>query len=164
MTGPLTNLGVIRKARPVAIGANPFGLTGVSMQVSTLGSLTSITIDRRDVSHPLAGAAQQTGRHWTITPVGAGFTLELTLPHTLPAHTTAQACRLDGTSWDCARTASANGLVTRAGVTSLSDWAVGDNVVVTRAITGTVRDLNDTGVPGVTVVVTGTAQGRCQLL
>ncbi len=117
VTGTLTNLGVIRKTRSMSAGANPFGLTGVALNVTALGSLASVQVDRRDVTHPLAGPDQQTGRHWTMTPVGAGFVLGVTLPHAVANHATTSACRLTGGTWDCGRTAAAPGLVSRSGIT-----------------------------------------------
>lgn len=156
VTGTLTNLGVIRKTRTMAIGSNVFGLTSVTLTAATLGSLTTVQVDRRDVTHPSAGPDQQAGRFWTMTPVGTGFDLSVTLPHAVVDHQIATACRFTGATWECARTSSAAGQVTRAGVTTLSDWAVGTGDSG-HAITGTVRDLNDTGVANVTIELTGAA-------
>jgi hypothetical protein len=155
VTGTLTNLGVIRKTRSMAAGSNVFGLTGVTLNVGAPGTLGTVQIDRRDVTHPAAGPEQQTGRYWTMTPVGTGFTLSVTLPHGIADHASTSACRFTGATWDCARTSSAPGSVTRAGVTTLSDWTVG-TADAGYSITGTVRDLNDTGVANVAVSLTGT--------
>jgi hypothetical protein len=141
----------------MSAGANPFGLTGVVLDVTTAGSLASVQVDRRDVTHPLAGSEQQTGRYWTMTPAGAGYVLAVTLPHVVASHATTSACRLVGSTWDCGRTTSAPGLVTRAGITALSDWTVGINAseATTYAITGTIQQTGGAPLSGVRVQLTG---------
>lgn len=157
VSGTLTNLGVIRKTRTMAQGTNPFGLTGVTLDVAALGTLSSVQIDRRDTTHPSAGPDQQTGRYWSIAPVGAGYTLAVTLPHAVAAHATTAACRLVGSAWDCGRSASAVGQVTRSGVTTLSDWTVGTNFTATETytISGTARLGGTTPMAGVSVQLSG---------
>ncbi|WP_291980812.1 SdrD B-like domain-containing protein [Luteitalea sp.] len=155
VSGTLTNLGVIRKTRSMAGGSNAFGLTGALLNVAALGSLSSVQIDRRDVTHPSAGPEQQTGRYWTMTPVGAGFDLSVTLPHAVADHQSTSACRFTGAAWDCARTSSAAGQVTRAGVTTLSDWAVGVGAGQTYSITGTIQLNGATPMSGVSVQLSG---------
>ncbi len=157
VSGALTNFGVIRKTRTMTAGNNPFGLTGVVLDVATLGSLASVQVDRRDVTHPLAGPDQQTGRFWTMTPVGAGFVLGVTLPHAVADPATTSACRLTGSTWDCGRTAAAPGLVSRTGLTALSDWTVGTNVTQTDtySITGTILLNGSTPMTGVSVQLAG---------
>jgi fibronectin-binding autotransporter adhesin len=124
VTGTLTNLGTIRKTQTLS-GAGPktFGLTGVQVDVTTVGSLTSLQVDRVDSSHPNATVGVSTGRYWILTPTGAGYTVNLTLPHN--ALSNPIACRYTGSDWDCARTAFTSATVTRNGVSALSPWAVG---------------------------------------
>ncbi|MCU0256864.1 MAG: carboxypeptidase regulatory-like domain-containing protein, partial [Vicinamibacterales bacterium] len=157
VSGTLTNLGVIRKTRAMAAGTNNFGLTGVVLDVATIGGLSSVQVDRRDVSHPSAGPDQQTGRFWTMTPSGAGFLLSVTLPHALANAQSAGACRFTGSAWDCGRSSSTATTVTRSGVTTLSDWTVGTNVSPSYSITGTVRLDGLTPMSGVTVALSGAA-------
>ncbi|MCC6162174.1 MAG: carboxypeptidase regulatory-like domain-containing protein [Acidobacteria bacterium] len=159
VSGTLTNLGIIRAIRTMTTGARMFGLTGTTLNVATLGALTSVQIDRRDVTHPQAGPGQVPGRFWTMTPTGAGYVLSVTLPHAVADHATTSACRFTGSTWDCARTSSAPGLVTRANVTTLSDWAVGVGAVESYSITGTIRLGGTTPMSGVTVQRTGASTG-----
>jgi hypothetical protein len=133
VSGTLTNQGVLRKTKSVTTGAATFGLTGVAMNITTLGSLTAIQVDRIDAHHPNAtgtpgGSGIMTGRYWTITPTGGGYTLTLTLPH--DNLTDPRVCRYTGSGyiWDCDRSTFTPSTVTRQGVTTLSDWAVGDSV------------------------------------
>jgi hypothetical protein len=126
VAGQLTNRGVIRKTRAIAgPGARTFGLTEVTLNVTVPDQLTSLRVDRRDINHPNATISQAYGRYWTITPTGGGYTVDVTLPHRNVYHAQAQACRYTGSAWDCGRTSSTPTTVTRAGVTTLSDWAVG---------------------------------------
>jgi autotransporter-associated beta strand protein len=157
VSGTLTNLGVIRQTRTMSTGANHFGLTGVVLDVASLGSLASVQIDRRDANHPSAGPDQQTGRFWTMTPSGAGFVLSVTLPHAVADAPSAAACRFTPSAWDCGRSSSTQTTVTRSGVTTLSDWTVGTSTSRFYSVTGTVR--RDGGLPmsGVSVVLSGTS-------
>src|SRR6185369_6670434 len=103
--------------------------TGTAVNVTTLGSLSSLQIDRIDSNHPSAPASMQSGRYWTITPTGSGYTADLTLPDSLPA-ATVQACWYTGSAqnWICDSSASTSSIVTRSGITQLSgDWTAGDN-------------------------------------
>jgi hypothetical protein len=130
----LTNNGTIRKAQPITgTGAKTFGLTGVAVNVTVRSGLTNLSVDRIDsnstngTGSPASGT--NTGRYWLITPTGAGFTLDLTLPHSYPVDdANTQVCEWTagpGFGWDCARSASNATTVTRNGITSLSEWAVG---------------------------------------
>jgi uncharacterized repeat protein (TIGR01451 family) len=129
--GTLTNYGTIRKTQLTASpGAYNFGLAGefagadIDSTVTTLGSLSALQVDRIDAAHANAPAGQTTAVYWTITPTGAGYTAELTLPHA--GVTDATVCRYgvgDGV-WDCAYSAHDATTVTRRGVIAFSDWAV----------------------------------------
>jgi uncharacterized repeat protein (TIGR01451 family) len=128
VNGTLLNQGVIRKTKTASSGSNNFGLTGVDVQVATPGTLSPLQIDRIDANAPGAPAPIQTGLYWILTSAGSGFTLNLSLPHTLgSAQATTQACRFTGTDWDCNRTSSTSATITRNAVTQLGTWAVGNN-------------------------------------
>jgi hypothetical protein len=133
--GTLTNNGIIRKAQAItASGARTFGLTGVAVNVDTLGNLSQLTIDRVDANHPDAGSntAMQTGRYWRITRALSGGATEGQLNITLPyaaAGTNSKACRWvngSGAGFDCGQ-ASDNTVVANTSVTRLNyataDWA-----------------------------------------
>ncbi len=128
--GSLTNNGTIRNINTIAgAGAQSFGMTGVTMNVTS--GTGDITVDRIDASHPNATAAASgiaTGRYWTIS--GAGFIVDLTLTHSGLADP--KVCKypggLGGAGWDCQISSSTSTTATRNGVTSFSDWAVGNSV------------------------------------
>ncbi len=123
----LTNSGTIRKSQSVSeAGSKTFGLTGVTLNVTTQGSLSNLQVDRIDSNHANATSYQQTGKHWAITPTGNSFTVDITLPHNNLSDPS--ACRYTGTGWSCGRTSFTSSTVTRSSVTELSDWAVGDGV------------------------------------
>ncbi|MCX6028509.1 MAG: hypothetical protein NT169_04290, partial [Chloroflexi bacterium] len=129
VTGTLSNTGAIRKTRAIAApGLATFGLTGVQMNVSAQGTLTSLQVDRVDANHPNATVGVRTDRYWDLTPNGGagGYTVTLTLPHNGLAGPT--ACRYAGADWDCVRTSFTPTTVTRSGITTLSPWAVGDGI------------------------------------
>ena len=131
VAGNLTNNGIIRKIQTVGgTGTVSFGLTAVSVDVTTQGTLSQIDVDRIDSDHPDAKPGIQTGRYWTVTPTGAGFTLDLTLLH--DGLSAPKGCRYLGAGeWDCGtipENSNTATTVTRLGVTNLSDWAVGNNV------------------------------------
>jgi hypothetical protein len=128
INGTLTNQGVIRKTQVVGgTGAVNFGLTGVSLNVTDQGSLSSVQVDRVGGNHPQADSQTATGQYWQITPEGGDYTVDLTLPHSLTNHEDALACRYTGSDWDCGRSSSTATSVTRSGVSQLSDWAVGSS-------------------------------------
>ncbi len=131
VNGTLTNYGVIRKTQAIGgTGVKTFGLTGVAINVTTQGTLSSVQVDRIDRHHPTATVGIQTGRYWRITPTGEGYTVTLTLPHNNLSDP--KVCKypgnLGGAGWDCARDDKNTSTVWRSGITAFSDWAVGNNV------------------------------------
>ena len=127
VSGALTNLGTIRKTQAISgTGAKSFGLTAVQVNVATQGTLTSLQVDRVDSNHPNATIGVRTGRYWTLTPTGAGYSVNLTLLHNGLSDPT--ACRYTGVYWDCARTSFTATAVVRNAVTVLSPWAVGSGI------------------------------------
>lgn len=113
------------KAIPAA-GSKRWGLAGITTDVATQGTLSSLRVKRRDLSHPYASAGMQTGKYWNITPTGSGYSVDLTLPQT--GLSNPQACRYSSGAWDWGRTSFTSTSVTRGGVTAFSDWTVGDGV------------------------------------
>jgi hypothetical protein len=126
VNGGFTNYGVVRKTQAVSGPASlDFGLTGVVVNVTSAGSLTAIQVERIDRSHPQANALTDSGVYWLIEPVGAGYVVDLSLPHRVRVPESALVCRHTGPGWDCGRTTATSLAVTRAGLTELSEWAVG---------------------------------------
>lgn len=132
LNGTLTNNGVIVETKAVA-GSGPltFGLANVAIDVTEPG-LTSLQVERRDQHHPAAPLGIQTGKYWSCTPTGSGFTLDMTLPHNGTPDGCDEVCRYTGSGevWDCAADHydTENNTITRLGITQLSDWATGDDV------------------------------------
>ena len=127
------------------VGASTYNFSNqsaVSIQITTLGSeLACLYVDEMERSHPNAtgtsgGSGLMTGRYWQIHAlrsdkftVATGFTATLTLPHS--NLTNPKACKYTGGAgfgWDCAVSSSTAATVTRGGLTSFSDWAVGQQV------------------------------------
>lgn len=142
VTGTLTNNGTIRKAQAVSsTGAKTFGLAGafndanLSIEVTTQDTLSNLQVDRIDSNHPNAATPQQTGRHWRITATGSGFTTNLTLPRNNSG--APSVCRYSGsgTLWSCVNSSQTSNSVTRNGITTYSDWAVGDNAPTAATLT-----------------------------
>ena len=119
--------------------------SGVEIEVTDLGpELGCLYVDEVPANHPNATGSEgdsgiMTGRYWTIhglqsdgsTPA-TDYILNLTLPHNISPDTNAYVCKYPGTQggfgWNCGRTGSDAGTVWLTGITSLSDWAVGDDV------------------------------------
>jgi hypothetical protein len=120
--------------------------SSVVIQVTDSGTdLGCLLVDETAGDHPngtsgAAGSGTKTGKYWTINALqrdgtsaaAADYVLNLTLPHSIDPHTYAKVCKypggLGGDGWDCDRTSSTATTVTRDGISSLSDWAVGNNV------------------------------------
>lgn len=129
----LTNSGTIRKTQSVGgTGAFTFGLASaynganLAIDVTTVGTLSNLQVDRIDADAPNSNATQQTGRYWEITETGAGFAANLTLPHNVA---TPSVCKYlgAGNSWSCLADATLANAVTRNNITDFSIWAVGNN-------------------------------------
>ena len=92
----------------VGVGTYPFAAhSGVSIQVTTPGTLACLYVDEMKVNHAQAsgtpGYGTMTGRYWLIrglqsdkTSAAAGFVANLTLPHNEVDHTKALVCRNTG--------------------------------------------------------------------
>jgi hypothetical protein len=132
LNGTLTNNGWTKETR--AVSGTPtlnFGLGGITVAVTSGGSLSSLQVVRRDQDAPDASSvALQTGKYWVITPTGAVGSFSLTLPHNNLL--SPRVCEFPGGSggygWDCddgSHTSSTSSTVTRTGLTSFSEWTVG---------------------------------------
>jgi hypothetical protein len=116
----------------------------VSVTLQSKGTIECLHVRRYDQNHPQRTGTSSAsgvgwGRYWTISATdgvgnpATGFTLTLTLPNS--GLTDPQACRypggLGGAGWDCddgTHTTFTSNAVTRRGITSMSDWAVGNGV------------------------------------
>jgi hypothetical protein len=113
---------------------------GFALDLFDTGCLEGVTVEQTRTDHPNAGAAQQTGAYWTVTPVPAsctsGFSGSLTLPTSFQADAGSQICRYlgVGTSWDCDQNGFASSSVSRWGITQSGDFAVGKGVLPSVAI------------------------------
>lgn len=116
----------------------------VSVTLQAKGNLECLRVRRFDQNHAdrtgdsiLNGVGW--GRYWSLTPTdslgdpASGFSLTLTLPN--EGFTAPRSCRypgeMGGSGWDCddgTHTTFTASTVTRSGITSLSDWAVGNDV------------------------------------
>lgn len=107
--------------------------SGVSVQITTAGSLACIYVDEMEINHSNATSGLQTGRYWLMRGLendritnASGYVVTLSLPHGV---TDPNVCKhLNGTVWDCGRTDWDTSTVTRSGISTFSDWAVGDHV------------------------------------
>ena len=129
----------------LAVGMYTFHPTQtVTVTISTLGTLDCLRVQRVDGDHPNAtgsagGSGVGWGRYWTITATdslgqpASGYIVALALPRNGVADP--QVCKypggLGGAGWDCARDGYDGDSVWRAGITSLSDWAVGSHTNAT---------------------------------
>lgn len=113
-------------------GTYTFGPTLVQIAVSNDGGcLSGLDVAQTSTSFPNAPLGLQTGRYWTITPTGCstGFSVNLTLPHSLGASfANARVCRNVGAAdqWNCDASSATTTSVTRNAISDLSVWAVGD--------------------------------------
>ena len=117
--------------------------SSVAIHVTDTGAdLGCLLVDETAGDHPdgigvSGGSGTKTGKYWTITArqsdgtsaATEGYLLNLTLPHSVTPHANASVCNYLGDAvWDCGRTSSTDTTVTRNGISSLSDWAVGNDV------------------------------------
>ncbi len=123
------------------LNSHTFG--NVTLELINDGTnLDCVRVELVNGDHPSATPPLQTGRYWVInglqsdqtTPATADYDVNLTLPFAT-ADTDTRACKfpggLGGSGWDCDdgtnTTFVANTSVTRSGISSFSDWAVGQN-------------------------------------
>ena len=123
----------------------PLGTTAIHVQVVDKGPMDCLVGVFTAENHPNATTGIQTGGYWRLwglnnsfDVVSSGFNVNLTAPYGTADPTTRLCKWLEGVGpgdgWDCGAldgTGTAhlpNTSVTRLGVTSFSDWAVGDEV------------------------------------
>lgn len=109
------------------------GLTGVALNVTTLGTLGALTIERFETVANAAPQHATADASFTFDVAGAtGYTVDLTLPHALstPANAQVSSYLGTGTNWDFAQNSYTANSVTRTGLSSLASvWAVGDSAL-----------------------------------
>jgi hypothetical protein len=108
----------------------------VTVTVSTLGTIDCLRVQRVEEDHPncigeAGGSGVGWGRYWVISATNSaggaasGYSATLVLPSDGVADP--KVCRYTGSAgWDCARDGFDGSSVWRAGITSFSDWAVGN--------------------------------------
>ncbi|MCL4863445.1 MAG: hypothetical protein KJZ93_28835, partial [Caldilineaceae bacterium] len=118
-------------------GVYEFGATGAMVEViNTGGCLQSISVQRTAGRHPNATDQIVEDGYWSISQTGCSATSKFLVNLTLPAETTPDAnrllCRYTGEVWDCASAGfdAEAGTVTRTGINSFSDWAVGRQIFI----------------------------------
>lgn len=132
IVGRLDNQGVIRKSQPVGgTGQMSFGLTGVTVDVTGIGGLQRIQVDRIDQNHPHAGDGRYrliSGTYFSLstTPTDSqDYEVGLYLP-IAEANERTEVCRYSGAGWDCAHSRTEGGGVWLDGISQLvGDWSVG---------------------------------------
>jgi len=128
--------------------------SGVAITITTLaGGLDCLYVDEIGVDHPSAtgeidSSGIKTGRYWLIRGLRddkvtdvTGFTATLALPYTgLSDPRVCRYTRGAGYGWDCAADGFGDSTVWRSGITSFSEWAVGERVgptaIALRQLTG----------------------------
>jgi hypothetical protein len=136
-------------------GARTFNLAQAIANVTTQGTLSNLSVTRTESNAPGAPPSILTSRYWDIIPTGSDYMVDLTLLHSYPAEeATLKACRYTGvgTTWECARTSSTPTTVTRAGITTLSRWAIG------RLINASIALVKTVGLDPTTCAATDTLQ------
>lgn len=128
--------------------------SGVVITITTLGGeLDCLYVDEIGVDHPFAtgesgSSGIKTGCYWLIHGLredkvtgATGFAATLTLPHT--GLSDPKVCRYTGGAgygWDCDVDGFGGSTVWRSGITSFSEWAVGEHVgptaIALRQLTG----------------------------
>jgi hypothetical protein len=97
------------------------------------GTLHCLRVIRTDAQHAQWQPGIDATAYWTLTSFdtgglpAAGYSLALTFPQ--PGYVNPFACRWSGVQWECGQTTFGMTSVTRAGVTTLSDWVVASQVV-----------------------------------
>jgi len=140
------NNGTVRKSKTdFGTGNTTFGITGASINVSTLGNLSSLQVDRIGSAHPNedqnGGGADMLDTYYSLTPdaTDQSFSLDLCLAYTdaelgaAPAVSdegNLRTCRWTGSAWTCqdrgTGSSTGNNTVCANGVDTFSDWTIGE--------------------------------------
>ena len=145
VSGVMTNNGTIRKSKfGLTTGSTAFGLTGASIDVSTLGNLDTLQVDRvgsANANENFAGGGADTlDTYYTLTPdvSDQSFDLEVCLGYTDAEYATAtvsdeanlRLCRWTGSGWVCpdrsASSSTSGNTACGDNVDTLSDWIIGE--------------------------------------
>ncbi|MEO6323068.1 MAG: hypothetical protein ABIT01_14315 [Thermoanaerobaculia bacterium] len=108
-------------------------LVTVAVEGSGPGTLHCLRATRTDAQHPQWVPGIDASAYWTLTSFdtsglpASGYSLALTFPQ--PGLGNPFACRWSGLAWQCGQTSFDLTTVTRAGVTTLSDWVVASQSV-----------------------------------
>ncbi|MCP4285632.1 MAG: hypothetical protein GY792_14440, partial [Gammaproteobacteria bacterium] len=144
--GTLTNNGTIRKSKfSLLTGNTNFGLTGASINIGTLGNLSTLQVDRVGSAHAnensSGGGADMLDTYFALTPdvSDQSFTLEVCLGYTDAELTGSPAvsdeanlrlCRWTGSGWSCPSrsggSSTVNNTACGANVDAFSDWTIGE--------------------------------------
>lgn len=131
-----------------------FRATGVQLTIDTLGDLDCVTAQIFNAVHPNA-TANILAPYVTLgatTTGGAPYAATMTLLHDNLSNPF--VCKypggLGGSGWDCAQSGYDSYTVWRSGISSFSDWAIGNNVGPTAV---TLQSLSATSTPATTLVV-----------
>jgi predicted outer membrane repeat protein len=93
----------------------------------------------------------QIGAWDSLGEPASGFVARMTLPHSITPDSNAKVCKFPGTQngsgWDCFRTDSDETTVWLDGVTSFSDWAVGNEVGPTAVTLSSLAAAPDSTIP-----------------
>jgi len=105
----------------------------VQIEVTQLGNLAEIEVQRVNTHHPNATLPLQTSFYWSIEGLdhegnpASGFNVNLTIPTTFMLDNYDKVCWYTGSEWDCAAASFDENTITRTNVTHFSDWAAGDD-------------------------------------
>jgi hypothetical protein len=122
-------------------GVLTYGLAAATVDVQTLGSLSSLQMMRTESAHAQenanGGGANILDRYYTLTPNGSpgSFSVEICLDYTDAElgglnESNLRLCRWTGSGWTCpdrgTRSNTTDNLVCAENVTTFSDWTMGE--------------------------------------
>ena len=127
--------GAVDKQCGLTVGSYSFSVDGgpVVINITALGTIDCIGVERFNRVHPRATPTQATSYYWEIVATAStghpatGYTVDLTLPTTFTPDADDTLCRYGGGTWNCAASSfSANNkTITRNGVNQLGFWTIG---------------------------------------
>ena len=145
--GFLRNRGTIQKTQAIPVNGNvTFGLTDIELDIVDPGTFTFLEVNRIGMDHPNHAPLAMPGQYWQMTPIGGGFTVDLTLNHCIQPDAEMLLCRFTGAAWDCSQDLSTPTSITRVGMTQLDEWAMGavdPNIFMTGFTCGNVSAWSD---------------------
>ena len=118
-------------------GLQTFPVAGLTVNVKTPGSMTSLLVQRSDSAHPQENAggngAQTPDHYYTLTPNAGGYQADLCSSYTAAeisglSEDSLQLCRWDGAAWVCAArgasSSASSNQVCADGISAFSDWVI----------------------------------------